>query len=107
MSEADYDKIKGSYSDAEVNYQQSLLAVLFEQQFVSVERAIKYQARDGKKHVRLRVANTSGGSEEYRKLVNIDDALFRSLQPDIINNIYISLTNNDNSIISLPYEAKG
>jgi hypothetical protein len=106
MSEADYDRVKGSYSDAEVNYQQSLLAVLFEQQFVSVEKAVKYQAKDGKKHVRLRVANTSGGSEEYRKLVNIDDALFRSLQPDIINNIYISLTNNDNSIISQPYEAK-
>ena len=106
MSEADYDRVKGSYSDAEVNYQQSLLAVLFEQQFVSVEKAVKYQAKDGKKHVRLRVANTSGGSEEYRKLVNIDDALFRSLQPDIINNVYISLTNNDNSIISQPYEAK-
>jgi len=106
MSEADFEKIKGTYSDAEVNYQQSLLAVLFEQQFVSVEKAVKYQAKDGKKHVRLRVANTSGGSEEYMKLVNLDDPLFRSLQPDIENNVYISLTNNDNSIISQPYEAK-
>lgn len=106
ISESEYEKVKGSYSDAEVNYQQSLLSVLFEQQYVTIEKAIKYQAKDGRKHVRLRVANASGGTEEYRKLVNIEEALFRSLQPDIISNVYVSLSNNDNSIISQPYEAK-
>jgi len=39
-------------------------------------------------------------------LINIDDQLFRSLQPDVINNVYVSLLNNDNAIISRPYESK-
>ena len=95
-----------NFTDAEVNYQQSLLAVLFEKQYITVDKAIKYHAPDGSRHVRLTVANTSGGSAEFRKLINIDDELFRSLQPDIINNIYISILNDDDAIISQPYEAK-
>jgi hypothetical protein len=106
ISQAELDRAKNVCADAEVNYQQSLLAVLFEQQFVSVARAVKYQARNGTKHVRLTVANTSGGSAEYQKLLNIEDKLFRSLQPDIVNNVYVSLSNNDGAIVSQPYEAK-
>ncbi|QQS35372.1 MAG: hypothetical protein IPM56_14130 [Ignavibacteriales bacterium] len=106
ISETEYDRAKGVFSDAEVNYQQSLLAVLFEAQFVSVEQAVKYQTKDGVKHIRLKLANTSGDTEEFRKLINIEDELFRSLQPDVIHNVYVSISNNENSIISQPYEAK-
>jgi len=106
ISQAELDRSRNVFADAEVNYQQSLLAVLFEQQFVSVARALKYQARDGAKHVRLTIANTSGESAEFQKLLNIDDKLFRSLQPDVVNNVYISLSNADGAIISQPYEAK-
>jgi len=52
------------------------------------------------------LANASGGSAEYRKLINIDDELFNSLQPDIINNVYVSITNDAGAIISQPYEVK-
>ncbi len=106
LSQAELDRAKVSFSDAEVNYQQSLLAVLFETQFISVEKAVKYQTRDGKKHVRLTLINTSGGNAEFQKLVKMEDQLFRSLQPDVIPNIYVSIANTDNSIISQPYEAK-
>ncbi len=106
ISQSDLDKADASFSDAEVNYQQSLLAVLFEEQYVTIDRAVKYQGHDNQKHVRLLVANASGGSEELRKLVNIDDKLFRSLQPDIINNVYVSIQNNEGAIISQPYESK-
>jgi hypothetical protein len=106
ISQSELDRSRNSLADAEVNYQQSLLSVLFEQQYVSIEKAVKYQADDGSKHVRLTVANASGSSEEFRKLLGIDDKLFRSLQPDIIQNVYISLYNNDGAIISQPYEFK-
>ena len=106
ISPAELDRARNIFADAEVNYQQSLLAVLFEQQFVSVARAVKYQGRDGSKHVRLTVANTSGETAEFQKLLNIEDQLFRSLQPDVVNNVYISITNADGAIISQPYEAK-
>jgi uncharacterized membrane protein len=100
------DRSKNSFADAEVNYQQSLLAVLFEQQYVSIERAVKYQTPDGSKRVKLSVANVSSGGEEFQKLLGIEDKLFRSLQPDIIQNVYVSIYNSDGAIISQPYETK-
>lgn len=106
LSQAELDRAKVAFSDAEVNYQQSLLAVLFETQFVSVQQAVKYQTPDGKKHVRLTIINTSGGDAEFQKLVKMEDQLFRSLQPDVIPNVYVSIANTDNSIVSQPYESK-
>lgn len=106
ITSVELEKARREYADAEVNYQQSLLAVLFEEQFVSIADAVKYQAADGSRHVRLTVVNSSGGTAEFQKLLNLDDELFRSLQPDIINNIYVSLLNENNAIISRPYESK-
>ncbi len=100
------EQARRQYSDAEVNYQQSLLAVLFEEQYVSVSEAVKYQSDDGQKHVRLTLVNASGGTAEFQKLLHIEDELFRSLQPDVIPNVYVSIMNNDGAIISRPYEAK-
>lgn len=106
ITQAEMDRARSAFSDAEVNFQQSLLAVLFEQQFISVAAAVKYHASDGGRHVRLTLANTSGGSAEFQKLLNIDDKLFRTLQPDVVTNVYVSLFNDQNAIISQPYEAK-
>jgi hypothetical protein len=106
ITQVELDRARGIFSDAEVNYQQSLLAVLFEEQYISVQSAIKYHDESGLKHVSLMLANTSGGSEEFRKLLNIDDRLFRSLQPDVIHNVYVSLMNDENAIVSQPYEFK-
>jgi uncharacterized membrane protein len=106
ISQQELQRSKSIYSDAEVNYYQALLAVLFEQQYVTVSEAVKYQSKDGKKHVRLKLANASSGGEEFKKLINIEDALFKSLQPEVVNNVYVSILNESNSIISQPYEAK-
>ena len=106
ISEDALEQSRRAFSDAEVNYQQSLLAVVFEEQYISVPKAIKFQGDDGHKHVRLTVANTSGGTEEFQQLLDMKDELFRSLQPDIIHNVYVSLLNDDGAVISQPYEAK-
>ena len=82
ITQADLDRAHVELSDAEVNYQQSLLAVLFERQHVTVQSAVKYYADDGTRHVKITVANVSGGGAEFRKLVKLEDELFRSLQPD-------------------------
>ena len=106
ISRQELDRVYRNYSDAEVNYQQSLLAVLFEQQYVIISRAVKYQSQGNRKRVRLTLENATGGTAEFQKLVGIEDELFRSLQPDNINNLYVSLVNDDNAIISEPYEQK-
>lgn len=105
ISEQELILSKNRYSDAEVNYQQSLLSVLFEKQYVSVSKAVKYQTENGKKQVRLTLVNTSG-SAEFNKLIQVEDELFKALQPDIVNDIYVSLLNENNAIISKPYEMK-
>jgi len=106
ITSLDLEQSRARFYDAEVNYQQSLLAVLFEKQYVSVARAVKYQTDDDSKHVRLTIANTSGGTAEFQQLLHMDDELFRSLQPDLIHNVYVSILNDDGAIISRPYEAK-
>jgi hypothetical protein len=106
VAAAELEKVRSAFRDAEVNYQQSLLAVLFEQQYVTVASAVKYYAADKSRHVRITVANTSGGTAEFQKLVNIDDELFRSLQPDIVNNVYVSVLNDQNAVIGKPDETK-
>ncbi|HEX9653450.1 MAG TPA: NEW3 domain-containing protein [bacterium] len=106
ISDVELARARNSFSDAEVNYQQSLLAVLFEGQYVAVVEAIKYQRENGSKHVRVKLENTSGGDAEFKQLVNVDDELFRSLQPNVIHDVYVSLLNEQNAIISQPYEQK-
>jgi uncharacterized membrane protein len=106
ISDQEEERARRNYSDAEVNYQQSLLAVIFEQQYVVVASAVKYQTSGGRKGVRLVLENASGGGAEFQKLIGIDDELFESLQPDVVNNVYVSLQNDENAIISQPYERK-
>jgi uncharacterized membrane protein len=106
INQSELEKAQSKFSDAEVNYQQSLLAVLFEQQYVSVTAAVKYQAAGETKRVRLTLANTSGGSAEFKHLLNMEDDLFQSLKPEVVHNVYVSLLNSEGAIISQPYEAK-
>ena len=61
ISQAELDRSRNIFADAEVNYQQSLLAVLFEQQFVSVARALKYQSKGGPE------ARSPHGSKHLRR----------------------------------------
>ena len=106
ISKSELDRQHNVFSDAEVNYQQSLLAVLFEAQYVSVARAVKYKTKNGGNHVKVTVSNMSGGGAEFQKLLNIDEPLFRTLQPEVINNVYVSILNDQGAIISQPFEAK-
>lgn len=106
ISREAFEQAKNTFLDAEVNYQQSLLVLLFEQQFVSIVNAVKSQEENGKKKVRVTLANTSGATAEFSQIVNMEDELFRSLQPDVIHNVYVSLGNDEGAIISSPYEIK-
>lgn len=106
IPKTDYDRARVAYSDAEVNYQQSLLAVIFEQQYVTILSAIKYQGKGTRKLVRLQIGNAAAGGAEFSQLESFEDEIFRSLQPDVVHDVYVSLLNDEGSIIGLPYEAK-
>ncbi len=106
LSESERDTSRQNLSEAEVNYQQSLLAVLVEQQYVAVLEAVKYQSETGRKKVRIRLENTSSGGAEFRHLLPVEDELFQALRPEVVHDVYVSLGNDDNIVIGQPYEAK-
>jgi len=106
LPQRDVDAARQALSEAEVNFQQSLLAVVFEQQYVAVLEAVKFQSDSTRKKVRLVLENTSSGGAEFKHLLPIEDALFEALRPEVVHDVYVSLTNDDNAVISQPYEAK-
>ena len=112
ISNEEFERKKAAYLNEEITYQQAMLRVIFDQPHIVIEKAVKYQAKDGKKRVRLTLRNTTGGVADYEKLVQTDESLFDpSLQPDKINNVFLSLheslqTGGVGPIISQPYEAK-
>jgi hypothetical protein len=106
ISESQFEQLKSNFFDAEVNYQQSLLVLLFEKQFVSVRKALKVRESSGKKRVEITLENTSGLSSEYQHLIPSGDSLFQAMRPETIYNVYVSLSNDQNAIISQPYEQK-
>ncbi len=113
ISNEEFARKKAGFINEEINYQQAMLRVIFDQPHILIEKAVKYQAEDGRKRVRLSLRNTTGGVADYEKLLETDESVFDlSLQPDKINNVFISLHESPamgggvGPIISQPYEGK-
>lgn len=106
ISETELDRSEVNYVEAEVNYQQQMLTVLFESQYVTVQSAVKYQGSGTTIRVRLIIANAASGGAELLQLTEFEDELWKSLLPDVVHDVYVSLLNDDDTIISLPYEVK-
>jgi hypothetical protein len=103
ISQKEYSQSEANFKSAQITYQQAVLSLAFEQPHITIDRGIKYQSKDGKKRVRLTLRNTTGGLVEGRKL-ELED--LEGIRTDRISNVYVSLLNEQNSIISRPYEAK-
>ncbi len=106
ISQSALDMSEINFIEAEVNYQQQMLAVLFEAQYVTVHSAVKYQGAGTEKRVRLVIANAAAGGAEFEQLIEFEDELWKTLQPNVVHDVYVSLMDNDETIIGLPYEVK-
>jgi hypothetical protein len=108
ISEQELADVRQTFERARVNYLQQSLAVIFASPHVTIDRAVKSRAPDGKSYVRLTLRNTTGGSIESAKLSElIEEDLLESLKPDEISNVYVSLKAEpgiSGAIISSPYE---
>ena len=105
-SKAELDRSESQFRDAEVNYQQSFLAVIYERRYIAIQKAVKSQLPNGQRRVRLTLANMTSGTNEIKRLLNIDEGLYSLVQPDVITDIYVALLNDQGAIISQPYEIK-
>jgi hypothetical protein len=103
ISEKEFRESEASFKTALITYQQAILSLAFEQPHITIDKAVKYQSRDGKKKVRLILRNTTGGLIEGRK-IELED--FEGIRTDRISNVYVSLLNDQQAVISQPYEAK-
>jgi multidrug efflux pump subunit AcrA (membrane-fusion protein) len=110
ISDADLEHARTTMETARVNYLQAALAIVFATPHVIIDRALKYQGRDGRPYVRLTLRNESQTSAEGIKLsAVIDSALLRELHPEEIPDVFVSLKDdspNGGVIISLPYETR-
>lgn len=105
LAAEELDGARRMLSDAEVNYQQSLLAAIFENQYVAVTSAVKLRS-GGDKRVRLTLENTSGGGAEIEHLVGVDSKLFEAMRPEVVHDVYVALANDEGAVVSQPYEVK-
>lgn len=106
IAKADLERSERNYREAEVNYQQSLLAVIYEKRYISIQKAVKYQLAGGQRRVRLTLANMTSGTSDIKRLLNVDENIYSLVQPDVITDVYVSILNEQGAIISQPYEIK-
>ncbi len=103
ISEREFKESEARFRTAQITYQQAILSLAFEQPHITINKAIKYQSKDGRKRVRLILRNTTGGLIEGKK-IELED--FEGIRTDQISNVYVSLLNDQKAIVSQPYEAK-
>ncbi|MBN2321106.1 MAG: hypothetical protein JXR49_18650 [Acidobacteria bacterium] len=106
ISEQELNQAKLELTNSEVEYQKALVNMIVAEQYISIINGLQYQGEDGRKHVRITLENTSGKGDEYAGLLNLDEELMKALRSDVIGNVYVSLSDDDEAIISHPYEAK-
>lgn len=98
-----FEQAEANFKTAQITYQQAVLSLAFEQPHIAIDKAVKYQSRDGKTWVKLTLRNTTGGLIAGEQ-VDVTD--FKGIRTDQIANVYVSLLNDQRAIVSQPYEAK-
>ncbi len=106
ISRQEFEECEGEYMIAQAGYQQALLSIIFEKPHIVIEKATKYQTKNGQRRVELTLRNTAGGAFDMYSLGGVgDDSLSAELKTNELTNIYVSLKEGE-TIISHPYEIK-
>jgi hypothetical protein len=121
LSQNDIERDRNMVVAAQLSYQQAVLALLDLQPRISVRSSVKTQTADGRKFVRLVIANLTPtfDDSQFKLLNNFDgaDPIPEELRTRTVNDVFVSLrdsgsaTSSDpggqrisNATISLPYE---
>lgn len=103
MSKKDYDSITLQYKNDKLNFQQYLLSVVFDKPHLAILKAEKYQNDLGETWVQLDISNSSASNFEVEQEL-LDQADLDGLTLDSIHDVFISLQDEQENIISQPYE---
>jgi hypothetical protein len=121
VPQTDIDRDRNNVATAQLNYQQAVLAVFELQPRISVRSATKTQTQDGRKFIRLVIANLTPAFDDsqFKLLNNFEgaDPIPEQLRTRKINGVFVSLRDSGTSLggepnaprvpnatIALPYE---
>ena len=122
VPQTDVERDRSAIATAQLNYQQSVLALLDLQPRISVRSALKMQTPDGRRFVRLVLVNLTPtfDDSQFKLLNNFEgaDPIPEQLRTRSVNDIFVSLRDSgassggepnrsprgDNATISLPFE---
>lgn len=114
VPQSETDRDRTAVETAQLNYQQALLSLLDMQPRISVRSAVKTQDRDGRKFVRLVIANLTPtfDDSQFQLLNNFEgaDPIPEALRTRTVSDIFVSLRDggaaagDGAATISLPYE---
>lgn len=122
VPQTDVERDRSAIATAQLNYQQSVLALLDLQPRISVRSAIKTQTPDGRRFVRLVIVNLTPtfDDSQFKLLNNFEgaDPIPEQLRTRNVSDVFVSLRDSgaaagavpnapqrgDNATISLPFE---
>jgi len=115
ISQAKLEESVVGLERAQLSYQAAVLELVQQPPRISVQRAVKFEGEDGRKLVRLTVANLTPvfDDEQFRLLNNFEgaDPIPAELRTRVAKDVYVSLLGTDSgaeagdgTIIALPYE---
>lgn len=108
ISPNDYNRSKNELLSREVDYQKLILKLISQQSYITVERAVKYQDKNGNRKVKITLKSALEGNEEYiNQFKDHFDVFTPEMRSGKIYNIYVSLIDNEtHTIIGTPYECR-
>ena len=108
ISEDEFSRSKNELLSTEVDYQKIILRLVSQQSYVTIEKEIKYQNKEGDKKVKLILRNTMEGNQEYlNQFKEHFDIFTPEMRSSKVYNIFVSLVNiPDQTIIGSPYECR-
>lgn len=106
ISANDFTKSRNTLLSSEVDYQKLILQLISQQSYVIIERAVKYQNRNGERRVKVTLKSTLEGNEEYlSQFKEHFDVFTPEMRGGKVYNIFVSLVDiTDQTIIGSPYE---
>jgi uncharacterized membrane protein len=106
ISENEFNKSKNALLSNEVDYQKLILQLISQQSYVVIEQAIKYQAENGNRRVKIMLRSTSEGNASYlEQFKEHFDVFSPEMRSGKIYNLFVSIMDmTDHTIIGSPYE---
>ena len=103
ISQDEYLQHEAQFKNDRINYDIYLLGVIFDNPYITIQKADKIKDENGEVFVQLTIKNSSGGNIGIEEYI-LDDTMGNRVNITEIYNLYVSIKDLERNTISLPYE---